>query len=73
MPLYEYVCKTCTHGFEELVFGSDQPSCPKCQGGEVERVLSVPAPGKVKEGAGPAPAGAPCGSCPGAGGGCGFN
>lgn len=41
MPLYEYVCKKCSHAFEELVFGDTAPVCPSCDSTLVERVLSV--------------------------------
>jgi putative FmdB family regulatory protein len=61
MPIYEYACRTCDHRFEMLVRGGEAPSCPNCQGAELERALSTFAVG------GPAPretAGAsPCGRC----------
>jgi putative FmdB family regulatory protein len=43
MPLYEFVCQECEHPFETLVFGGDQPECPKCHGQRLERQLSLPA------------------------------
>ena len=43
MPLYEYVCETCNHPFEALVFGGEQPECPQCHGGKLQRQLSLPA------------------------------
>jgi putative FmdB family regulatory protein len=44
MPLYEYMCSSCQHTFEELVFGDETvESCPECKGRKVERLLSVPA------------------------------
>ena len=43
MPIYEYSCPTCDHEFELLVRGSEQPTCPSCQGAKLERQLSVPA------------------------------
>ena len=41
MPIYEYLCR-CGRKFEKLVLGSDAPApvCPKCGGGEVERLFS---------------------------------
>jgi putative FmdB family regulatory protein len=63
MPLYEYVCRDCTHAFEELVFGDATPACPKCGAAAPTRVLSVVSVGRS---AGPAGAGrmpAPCGTC----------
>lgn len=71
MPLYEYECE-CGHKFEMLIFGSEQPRCPKCGGGRVEKCLSVFA---VSAKAAPsAPAGGACATCPHAGGpsGCGM-
>jgi putative FmdB family regulatory protein len=64
MPLYEYVCRTCRHGFEALVLGGDAPTCPQCRGAELERVLSVVAIGRGGRASAPAmPAGGGCGSC----------
>ena len=40
MPIYEYRCRACSHGFEKLVRNSDQPACPACDSGNVERLLS---------------------------------
>jgi putative FmdB family regulatory protein len=44
MPLYEYLCKKCSHRFERIQKFSDAPvkKCPEC-GGAVEQVLSAPA------------------------------
>lgn len=68
MPIYEYVCRACSHPFEELVFGGEEPPCPACSATDVERVLSVVAIGHVEGGAAARPSRgeAPCG-----GGGCG--
>jgi putative FmdB family regulatory protein len=44
MPLYEYLCRGCSHQFEDLVFGDETVACPECgSAGTVDRVLSVPA------------------------------
>lgn len=43
MPIYEYLCPACQHGFEELVRGDQQPVCPQCGGKKLEKQLSVPA------------------------------
>jgi putative FmdB family regulatory protein len=43
VPLYEYQCRGCAHTFEALVRKGDEPACPKCQGVDLERLLSVPA------------------------------
>ena len=66
MPIYEYACRKCGAAFEELVFGSVQPQCPSCKTDDIERMMSVTAPGRVKEAASPAPSPAACGGCPSA-------
>ena len=51
MPIYEYQCRACGHGFETLVRGSDQPACPACRSREIERLLSsfgVSSPGRSR-------------------------
>jgi len=64
MPLYEYVCRACRHGFEALVLGSDVPTCPRCRTADLERLLSVVAIGRGGRDAAPAlPAASGCGSC----------
>jgi len=44
MPLYEYECFVCGHGFERIrkVADASSASCPEC-GGKVRRLLGVPA------------------------------
>ena len=44
MPLYEYECFVCSHGFERIrkVADASSVSCPEC-GGKVRRLLGVPA------------------------------
>ena len=44
MPLYEYECFVCGHGFERIrkVADASLMSCPEC-GGKVRRLLGVPA------------------------------
>lgn len=47
MPVYEYVCRKCSHPFEELVSSqSAAVSCPACRSDEVTKVLSVVSVGK---------------------------
>jgi putative FmdB family regulatory protein len=41
MPLYEYRCGACSHEFEQLVRTGDTPSCPRCTGTQLERLLSL--------------------------------
>jgi putative FmdB family regulatory protein len=46
MPIFEFVCRSCGHRFEELFFRSadaDTVTCPTCGGEQVERQLSPPA------------------------------
>jgi len=64
MPLYEYVCRKCSHPFEELVFGDAKPHCPACDDENVEKVLSAHTVGR-SAGTKPSLAGraGPCGSC----------
>src|SRR3954463_9349194 len=44
LPLYEYRCTQCGHGFEKIQKFNAEPeiACPKC-GGELERPLTAPA------------------------------
>lgn len=38
MPIYEYRCKKCGHGFEVLSkMGAKNPSCPQCGRGTYRR------------------------------------
>jgi putative FmdB family regulatory protein len=60
VPLYEYVCKRCSHPFEELASPGEVAACPKCATTDTERVLfSRVAVGKP----GGEPAPSPCGRC----------
>jgi putative FmdB family regulatory protein len=65
MPLYEYVCRSCRHGFETLVLGSDDvPACPRCGTTDLERLLSAAAIGRgVRDVSAAAPAPGGCGRC----------
>jgi putative FmdB family regulatory protein len=40
MPLFEYQCRACCHSFETLVRNAEQPACPACHSGDIERLLS---------------------------------
>lgn len=63
MPLFDFVCRTCEHGFEALVSRDGQPSCPECQSADVEKQLARTAPGRVAGGTSAPPSFAGCGSC----------
>ena len=63
MPLYEYVCRSCSHGFEELVRGDAVPACPACGAADVGRILSVVNVGRVRADGAPASRPAACGTC----------
>lgn len=43
MPLYEYVCETCAHEFETLLYDGDEAECPQCRSRHLHRNLSLPA------------------------------
>lgn len=60
MPLYEYDCKACGHGFEALVFGAEKPVCPGCGAKAPTKRLSTFA---VTSGAPEAPSPGGCGTC----------
>ena len=64
MPLFEYECRTCGHQFEHLTREGRDPSCPSCESGDLQRLLSVFAVGANANGKTPA-AFAPgaCGRC----------
>jgi putative FmdB family regulatory protein len=63
MPIYEYVCRACKHGFEALVYGSEQPSCPRCAGAELEKQFSAFAAPAGDGGRAELDASAGCGTC----------
>jgi putative FmdB family regulatory protein len=43
MPIYDYRCTGCGAYFEQLVRGKQEVTCPRCSGGELERLISLPA------------------------------
>lgn len=71
MPIFEYVCLDCDHGFEALVYGSEKAACPKCHSNKLAPQLSTFA--VASKGASKAsPSSGPCGTCgdPGGPGAC---
>lgn len=63
MPIYEYICRKCSHGFEALVDSSGKAACPQCASEELDKQLSVFAAGKASEGYSAGPSGGACGGC----------
>src|ERR1700751_4890061 len=62
MPIFEYVCRECDHGFEALVYGSEKAECPKCHSKKLAPQLStfaVASKGAAKG----SPSAGPCGTC----------
>src|SRR6185503_3790014 len=55
MPMYEYSCRACSHVFESLTSARrvEPESCPKCGGVEVERLIALPAAGRIESSAAP--------------------
>jgi putative FmdB family regulatory protein len=43
MPIYDYKCQSCGHRFDALVKLGETPNCPACDGGDLERLVSLPA------------------------------
>ena len=42
MPIYEYACRGCGHGFEQLIRGEETPECPECASEDLDRLISLP-------------------------------
>jgi putative FmdB family regulatory protein len=42
MPIFDFVCSDCGHGFELFVRGSKVPACPECESTALEKQLSMP-------------------------------
>ncbi len=59
MPIFEYICHSCGHRFERIVFGMDDPACPSCNGNRTEKQISAFAVGAT----GNPSAGSSSGSC----------
>jgi putative FmdB family regulatory protein len=65
MPIFEYICRDCSHPFEAIVFGGQKPACPKCESKKLAQQLSVFAVSTKGFSAAAAisPPAGPCGSC----------
>ncbi len=66
MPIYEYVCGSCRHEFEELarsMSDAESPSCPNCDAKTVERRMSVFSSQQGDAGGRDFPIGGGCGRC----------
>jgi len=75
MPLFEYRCETCGHKFEQLTRAGMAPSCPKCLGEQLEKLLSTFAVSVQGSSSGSGVAAdSPCARCgvPGGAGACGM-
>jgi putative FmdB family regulatory protein len=71
MPIFEYVCLECDHGFEALVYGKQKAHCPKCHSQKLAPQLSTFSVA-TKGASSSLSRTAPCGSCgdPGGPGAC---
>lgn len=63
MPVFEYVCKSCSRQFEQLVRSGEQPACPECGGQSLEKLFSVFATAVGGSRSTAAAASGPCGTC----------
>ena len=64
MPIFEYVCRQCSHQFEAIVLGAQKAACPKCESKRLSQQLSSFAVrGEKSHEATAASPGGACGSC----------
>lgn len=66
MPIFEFVCSSCHHEFDELVRASkaaDAITCPSCGSRRAERRLSVFAARAANPSKATAAGPGPCGRC----------
>ena len=61
MPLFEFTCRGCGQRFEDLVRSGESSRCPRCEGTDLERLLSTFAVRASAPSEGPPPGS--CGSC----------
>ena len=62
MPIFEYICRSCDHQFEALVYGTQKAECPKCHSAKLAPQLSVFAV-SAKGSPSSTPSTGACGSC----------
>ena len=66
MPIFEFVCQQCRHGFEEIMthaqLEAGEAFCPACGSQKIERALSSFATGATGA-SGVGACGAPAGGC----------
>ncbi len=43
MPIFDFRCSQCGHGFELLVRAGESGRCPDCNSEKVEKLMSAPA------------------------------
>lgn len=68
MPIYEFVCNKCGNEFEELVFSTELPACPRCGTADTQKMLSACARRKRANSGASAeytPSGGGCAGCSG--------
>ena len=68
MPIFEYICRSCRHRFETIVYGATEPECPECKGRELEKQLSTFAVGGSSAESFDSDPVSPCSSCGNPGG-----
>lgn len=61
MPIYEFACRGCGQRFEDLVRGPESSRCPRCEGADLQRLVSTFAVPSSSGGEVPGPGS--CGSC----------
>ncbi len=62
MPIFEYVCRECNHRFEQLIQGSAEATCPRCNATKPEKQFSAFGVGATSKWSTTGGGGA-CGSC----------
>jgi len=73
MPIFEYLCESCGHRFEAILFGEQRPECPKCHTEKLEKQLSVFAINNAGHSSAPATGCGQSNCCMMNGGGCDLN